>query len=567
VLTVFCVVVTLASAAVLRQTPAAETTYAAGSPWLAAVQLSAGLLLCGAGLLWVLLRGPAPVGLTLQLLAVTWLAPLWAGWWDGPALVRSLAMLVAPFDVALLVGLAATYPGRRARTTAARALAVGTYAATAVLASGLVLIRDPLLDLYCWSNCTDNVFLLTPLPGLARALQIAGLAVAVLAGSAGAVLAVRRLQRRTGPAREAARLVLLPVSLASAANAGYALLLLLEPAENPSRRAFAAVFLTRGLTLTLLAAGGIGTVAREQRTRRRVRRLAQDLAAAPTPGTLQSVLRGLLADDGAEVVYRLSGGDYVDASGCPVPAPTTRSLAVTEIVRSGRPVAALLHDRAANMTDEVLQDIGSAARLAVDNERLRAELLAELHRLQRSRTRIVQVTDETRRQLERNLHDGAQQRLLALAFEVRRARTAVPDSSAAAEALDAAADEVRAALAELRELAQGIYPAVLEQAGLNAAVWGLTDQAPWPVEVRASAERFPHAAERAAYLVVAAALDSTIEDPGGVTVVVTSELGMLRVEVTGAAPKDAVALYDRIEAMGGRVVVEEQSVRADIPCE
>ena len=131
----------------------------------------------------------------------------------------------------------------------------------------------------------------------------------------------------------------------------------------------------------------------------------------------------------------------------------------------------MIHDRALSEARELEREIGPATRLAVDNERLRATVLAQLEDLRSSRARIVEAGDSARRRIERDLHDGAQQRLLTLSYELRLARTAADGDGDAelATVLASTADKVRAALGELRDLAHGIYPAILTEAGLGRA--------------------------------------------------------------------------------------------------
>ena len=140
--------------------------------------------------------------------------------------------------------------------------------------------------------------------------------------------------------------------------------------------------------------------------------------------------------------------------------------ALTLLVRDGRRVALVTH--AAGVA-ELEYEIGAAVRLALENERLQAEVLAQLHDLRESRTRIVETGDAERRRLERDLHDGAQQRLLALSYDLRlaRARAEAEGDVSTGSRLAEATSEAQAALGELRELAQGIHPAILTEAGLR----------------------------------------------------------------------------------------------------
>src|SRR5207249_4829505 len=156
----------------------------------------------------------------------------------------------------------------------------------------------------------------------------------------------------------------------------------------------------------------------------------------------------------------------------------------------------------------LLASAGAAARLALENERLQAELRAQLAELRASRARIVSAGDEERRRLERDLHDGAQQRLLSLGLALQLARAKLgPDANGAAELVAEADGELRAALDELRELARGIHPAVLSEQGLAAALKTLAERSPILVTIaEVPDQRLSTPAEAAAYFLVSEAL-------------------------------------------------------------
>ena len=166
---------------------------------------------------------------------------------------------------------------------------------------------------------------------------------------------------------------------------------------------------------------------------------------------------------------------YLDLQGRPrEPPQATLSRAVTSIVRDGQPVALVGHDAILLDEHEFEEQIGSAMRLAVDSERLQAEILAQVADLRSSRARVVEAGDSERQRLERNLHDGAQQRLLAVSYELRLALAGAQADGQQdlASHLASAVDEVNTMIAELREVARGIYPAVLAEAGIAAALHG-----------------------------------------------------------------------------------------------
>ncbi|HWI96912.1 MAG TPA: histidine kinase [Solirubrobacterales bacterium] len=222
--------------------------------------------------------------------------------------------------------------------------------------------------------------------------------------------------------------------------------------------------------------------------------------------------------------------------------------------------------------------------LSAENEQLNVELQAKVEELRASRARIVEAGYAERRRVERNLHDGAQQRLMALTMNLRLARDKLGDDPAATgELLDEAMDELAAATAELRELARGIHPVLLSERGLRAALGGLAERSPVPVELLATpAERLPAPIEMAAYFVVAEALTNVARyaEAGVATVRVERRNGAVEVEIRddgiGGAKIDAGTglrgLEDRVGALEGHFSVRSRAgegtiVEASIPCE
>jgi signal transduction histidine kinase len=293
------------------------------------------------------------------------------------------------------------------------------------------------------------------------------------------------------------------------------------------------------------------------------------LADLPERGDLRDVLAQALGDPSLRLAFWLpQQGAYVDASGMPVDLPgdgDTRR-AVTDVRRDGRRVAAIVHDRALAEDAETVRAAGAATALLLENERLEAELRAHIVELRASRARLVEAGDTARRRLERDLHDGAQSRLVALALNLRLGRAGLDDGSPAATLIDAAIDEVRRSLEELRELARGIHPAVLSERGLEPAVRAVAARAPLPVDVVcAPGGRLPAAVETAAYFVVSEALTNVAKYAHAEHATVQMERvdGRLVLEVSddgiGGARLGAGSglrgLVDRVAALDGELEV------------
>jgi signal transduction histidine kinase len=311
-----------------------------------------------------------------------------------------------------------------------------------------------------------------------------------------------------------------------------------------------------------------------------VARLGDSHVRAPVGDALAEAI----AQSPIELAFRAPGGGYVDAGGRPVELPPDGSRrVVAPIERDGETVAVIVHDVALGDQHELVRAVAAATGMALENQRLGAELQAKIDELSASRRRIVESGDAARRRLERDLHDGAQQRLVSLALGLRMLRQKVEDDPEALDELEAARTELEHALEELRELARGIHPSVLSDRGLPAALDGLAHRAPIPVELESTPEeRLPERVESAAYFVVAEALTNVAKYARAThaSVSVSRYDGRVLVEVAddgvgGADPSTGTGLaglVDRVSALGGEFEVESRpgrgtTIRAEIPCE
>jgi len=540
----------------------APLTYRAASHAAQVLGVSAGAAL----IIAALLRPCLAPALLLMALAATWFAQDLEALGDAAALPRSLAAVVAPMAAALVLHLALTFPeGRLSR--AGRVGAGAAYLAAAVSAVGTAAVRDPFLDVYCWRQCSDNPLLVHAAPNLARGFVVAGLVSSLAIGTVAVAVVVRRIVAEGRVGRRLLAPVLIPAGLVAASEAARGAALLLSPLEDPRDAWLMAVYLVRAGALAALATGVAWTVLRTRRTRARVTRLAAELGAAPPPGKLKEALGAALNDSTLDVLYWVPGaGGFVDADGTLQARPPGTA---TRITRGGRLLAIVVHEAAALPGGELERLLGPAARLAIENEALRAEVLAQLEQLRHSRTRIVATADETRRRLERDLHDGAQQRLLAAVLDLRLARAGA--QGALGERLGHISDEVDRAFTELRDLAHGIYPAVLTEAGLEAALPTLADLAPLAVHVGdVTDRRLPAPVEAGAYVTVDEAIrDAAARRATAMSVSAAVRDGQLVVTTADdGAPREGslVHVADRVGALGGVLEVAPTLLRAEIPC-
>jgi signal transduction histidine kinase len=564
----------LASVLLVPHSSELLTTYSAGSGVAHAADVVAGLSLLAAGLAALIARPRESIGTVAMLAGAAWFAPDWVGWEGGEPLVRSTGMVVAPFVPSLLVHIALA-PHGRFRSVVDRAIVVALYVVAAVTSLALALFRDPFLDQYCWSNCTQNVLLVQPQQQLARLLQPAFLLVVLVGAMAVIALLVLRFAHAKGVARRGGLLEAMSGVFLVAAQAAYAGALLRDRAESADDTMFATLFLLRAGTVTLIAVTLGWSAYVVWRTRSAVARLALELGEAPAPGSLRTALATSLGDPDVEVAYPIGASErFVDAAGNVVAAPfASPGGVVTPIIREGRRIAVVVHSRGALVEEELAREIGAAARLAVENERLQAELLAQLNDLRASRTRIVETGDAARRLLERDLHDGAQQRLLALSYDLRVASSAAraEGEEELAVVLDSAVDEALAALDELRELAHGIFPAILAEAGLGPSLWGLVDQASIPVELtEPGVARYPPAVETAAYVVADDAIADAARRTATHALVRVWQSGKtLVVEIEDDGGEGDLVpehLADRVGALDGRLARAGHVLRTELPC-
>ena len=312
--------------------------------------------------------------------------------------------------------------------------------------------------------------------------------------------------------------------------------------------------------------------------------LLLEMRAQPAPADLRDALARALRDPSLELAYWLPDyGSWADVEGREVQPPgDDGGRATTYIDRDGERMAALVHDASLNDEPELLGAVSAAAGIALENARLHAELAARLDELRGSRVRVIEAGQRERQRLERNLHDGAQQRLVALSLELTMLKKLVDADPEASSRIERAREEIALSLQELRDIARGLHPAVVSGHGLAVAVESLAARAPVPVTLDVELEdRLPEPIEVAAYYLISESLANIGKhaQASAASVEVSRTNGHVVIEIVddgiGGADTEAGSglrgLADRVEALDGRLRVwtprgQGTRVRAEIPC-
>lgn len=529
-----------------------------------------GLLLVGAGqLVEARQRGPSS-GRLLSLAGLAW---VWSVALTSASdrVVFTLGLMLFPLGLAALGHLALVFPRGRAASAFERRLVLVPY--------GLVVLGLPVIDTTGCSDCPGNLVGVDIDRGAGRLYYV----LLIFAAMATAVAVLAILLRRWSRSSPAARRVLLPLlpgaCLFAAAYVGGLMAELGLPSGLGQ--------LWSQIALGLLALAPLAVLAgllRSRLARGKVGELVVELG--DTPGlSVREPLARALGDPTVEVAYWLPDRqEYVNGAGRRVELPISDpGRAVTVVERAGRVVGAIVYDAVLSDDPSLVETAAAAVGLALENERLHTEVLARLEDVRASRARIVEAADAARRRVERDLHDGAQQRLVNLSLVLGMAQAqAGAEAPAVQGLLRQAGGEAALALKELRDLAQGLHPTALTEMGLEAAVEALAERSPVPVEVTSLTNaRAPAPVEAAAYFVVSEALANVAKHAGATVVAVHIEQDgdHLRVEVAdngvgGArvrAGSGLEGLADRVAALDGRLALHSEPgagtrVEVELPC-
>ena len=551
----------------------------AGRPLdLAALDLLAGIVFVAAGVV-VHLRRPANRSWWLLVVAgATWFLGTLAGVLGED--LRIFGFVTGAWHYLFVVWLLLAFPSGRIGTARGRALLAVLAVLLAVRSAARLWLYVPPDGTGC--NCVSNKFSGVSDPTWYDRTEdlfpwlLTGLVVLAV------IDVVERWRRSSG----AGRRILTPVlamGTAVAVQIGYTQVLRQELswAIVHAEELFVVVVLTRAAAAAAFAGG----ILRTRSTRNAVVGAMGGLEADTDPDRLAAALRRALEDPSLVLLpWSSAAGQYVDAAGLPaIPEPGPGR--ATTLVRgdADRPVAALVHDEALLEDPGLVGAITATIRLTVDNERLRRELQDRLDDLAASQSRLIAAGDAERRRIERDLHDGIQQRLVTIALRLRLAlERKAADEPVSRDVLTRAVAEIGDAAEEVRRLARAIHPAILEEAGLQAALESLVDRTPMAVRTDFALDREPSPAVGAtAYFAVAEALTNAVKHASACEVEVMARTldGRLHVTVRDDGPGGAATaagtglsgVIDRVRATGGTVAVRSPAgcgtlIELDLPC-
>ena len=523
-------------------------------------EVAAGLLLAAAALT---ARASIAFRVLLGASGIAWLIAEWNSPGAGAAFSAGLVLYAA--WPALLAHAALLYGDRSPGWPEVIVIAVGYANGLLVLGTASAIFFDPAQQ-GCL-DCPANPLLADGQPQAVYDLGRAGLVVAGAWSAAFVALAVLRLARATRARRWVEIPVLVPATVAVALFGVRALhgrergFLSNDPTDR-------ALLTAQVAALVLVAAGVAWARVRARRMRAELTQLVVDLGGSPPPGGLRDQLADAFGDPSLDLLHAQDGGaEWIDGSGRPADIRPGPDRQVTRLLAGGHELSAVVHRPGLFEEPALAAELADAARLALEHERLGAIRRAHLESLRASRARIVATADAERRSLERDLHDGAQQRLATLAIAIRLARRQLAPRAPGLDAELASAEEgLREALAQLRELAHGLIPAVLAHEGLKPAVEALADRSPCLVVGDLPSGRCGAPVESAAYFVVA----ESVRRAGGGDLAVSArredERLIVELEASSGIAGPTTDLEDRVGAVGGTLTASSRNLSAEMPC-
>jgi signal transduction histidine kinase len=437
---------------------------------------------------------------------------------------------------------------------------------TVLLGPGVAVVFNPRLA-GC-ASCPHNLVYLVGGPVVAVRLGQIGLLVGVVASLLLIGVALWRLGRASGPRRRVTAPVAAP-GIIYLTVVAYSYVLGVDRGFVGSGPLEQRLWLVQAISLLGFGAAVGWADFRARMTRSNLAQIVVHLDERTSGTDLASGLAHTLGDPGLQIAYPVGQGRHVDFLGNPVAVPPTDGRSATAIVRDEAMVGVILHRPGLFDDPDLVEEVASAARLALEYERLQADLLVQEQELKASRARIVASGDAERRRVERDLHDGAQQRLIALLLGLRMAGTqsGMNQDESIRQHLNKTETLVERSIAELRSVANRVHPAMLTDEGLAAAIEALTEALPEVSVERLPGERYSTEVENAAYHVVAETLEV-----GAKRIAAYRVNNTLVVEVDAtSAPERLIDLQDRVGAVDGAVNLTPDlggsvKLRAEIPC-
>jgi signal transduction histidine kinase len=515
----------------------------------------------------------ARFGRLLVLTGFAWFLPSLSA--SGNDLLYSVGRISGWTVEVALIYLMLSFPSGRLKTAVDRRLFAAGVVLVAVLYMPTVLVDESFPQPSPWSSCIppdcpDNALMvagsepgilesaIVPLRELLTILLMAAVAV--------------RLAQRVARATPLMRRTLSPVLVMAIVRVGTFAASIAVRRVDPGGTAVDVLIWVVLLGLPAMSlAFLLGLVRWRLFTADALLRLAVGIRHDPHPEELRGLIATALSDRSVELAYRDPGAStgWVDGDGAEIPPPRDGpGRCCTAIASDGRPVAAIVHDDALADQRAFVQAVGAYALTWEDNHRLAARVEQSLRELRESRARILAAADDERRRIERNLHDGGQQRLVALRVRLELADETMRDSPARARRmLQQLGAEVDAAVDELRSLAAGVYPSLLADRGLTDALRSAALRSPVPASVDVSGEdRYSQDVEAAVYFCCLEALQNVAKHaPGASEVAISLERnGDLRFAVRDDGPgfdpeiagNGLVNMRDRVAAVGGTLEIK-----------
>jgi signal transduction histidine kinase len=520
-------------------------------------------------------RRPAErTGLLFMIVAVTWYLPAVTNLRSSVPFL--LGNLVVPVYQAALAHLALAWPSGHLRSRTLRAVVVTVYVANVAESLASTLFWNPGTN-GCTAGCPANLILID---GSNRIHNDVDMVIGIVAPLL-TVVVVTLIVEKWHAARGYSRREMTPLVWVTVPVAAY--IVIAGVVENFNVNiSNLAVFGIAPIVLILPPGAYLVGMVRARLARGAVGTALVDLEPGPPPERLRDTLAAALGDSTLQLAFRQLDGGYLDTTQRPVDVSgQDTSRVVTGLDPAGD--AVLVYDERLRHEPQLVKVAINVTSLALQHSRLQAEVNAQLDQVRASRARIVEAADTARRRLERDLHDGAQQRLVTLNLALGMARHRAAGADPELEALlESASKEAREALVELRELARGIHPAVLTETGLKGALQALVERTPIATTVTAvPAERFPAPIEATAYFVVCEALANVVKHAAADTaaIAIRSISGTLIIEVSddgsgGAHPDHGSGLNglaDRVASIGGSLRIDSPPgdgtrIQAQIPC-